>query len=181
MSDYVIMPRADYKNICDAIREKTGKADSLTSVEVAWEISAIPTGGGGDGSSFASFISGTSETVEIPYGATAVRNYAFFKDGVVSTILLPETIASIGVEAFRECSNLSSIEIPASVTTISYRAFWYDSGLTTVVFKGTPSRIQNDAFLSTGVTDIYVPWSEQEVAGAPWGAVNATIHYEAEV
>ena len=29
-----------------------------------------------------------------------------------------------------------------------------------------------------GLTDIYVPWSEGEVANAPWGATNATIHYD---
>ncbi len=30
----------------------------------------------------------------------------------------------------------------------------------------------------SGITDIYVPWSEGEVANAPWGANNATIHYD---
>lgn len=28
------------------------------------------------------------------------------------------------------------------------------------------------------LTDIYVPWSEGAVANAPWGATNATIHYD---
>lgn len=32
-------------------------------------------------------------------------------------------------------------------------------------------------FASTTITDIYVPWSEGAVSGAPWGAINATIHY----
>lgn len=29
----------------------------------------------------------------------------------------------------------------------------------------------------SGVTDVYVSWGEDEVSGAPWGATNATIHY----
>jgi len=33
----------------------------------------------------------------------------------------------------------------------------------------------------TQTFDIYVPWSEGEVAGSPWGATNATIHYNSEV
>ena len=182
MSDYVIMPRADYQDICNAVRARTGKAGTLTSGSIAGEIQDIPSEGGGDsGSSFAGFISGTSETVEFPYGTTAIRNYALFKDGSVVAVTIPETVTSIGVEAFRECSGLTSIEIPASVTTVGYRAFWYDMGLATVVFRGTPQDIKNDAFLSSGVMDIYVPWAEREVANAPWGAVNATIHYEAEV
>lgn len=181
MNDYVIMPSADYADICDAVREKTQKSGTLKSGDIAGEIQSIPTGGGGDGSSFAEFISGTSEAVEIPYGATSVRNYAFFKDGNVTSVSIPETVTYIGVESFRECSGLSSIEIPASVETVSYRAFWYDMGLTDVIFRGTPTEIRSDAFLSSGVLDIYVPWAEQEVGGAPWGAVNATIHYEAEV
>lgn len=180
MNDYVIMPREDYADICDAVRGKTKKPGTLKSGDIAGEIQSIPTGGG-DGSSFAEFISGTSENVELPYGTTAIRNYSFFKNSIIKSVSIPETVTSIGVESFRECSGLTSIEIPASVTTVGYRAFWYDMGLTTVIFRGKPSDIRSDAFLSSGVLDIYVPWAEQEVGGAPWGAVNATIHYEAEV
>lgn len=32
----------------------------------------------------------------------------------------------------------------------------------------------------TNLTDIYVPWAEGDVGGAPWGATNATIHYGGE-
>lgn len=181
MNDYVIMPTTDYQDVCNAVRAKTGKSGVLKSGQVANEIRAIPSGGGGDGSSFAEFISGTSENVELPYGTTAIRNYSFFKNSIIKSVSIPETVTSIGVESFRECSGLTSIEIPASVTTVGYRAFWYDMGLTTVIFRGKPSDIRSDTFLSSGVLDIYVPWAEQEVSGAPWGAVNATIHYEAEV
>lgn len=181
MNDYVIMLREDYADICDAVRGKTKKPGTLKSGDIAGEIQSIPSGGGGDGSSFAEFISGTGSAVEIPYGATAIRNYAFFKASNVRSVSIPESVTSIGVEAFRECSGLTLVEIPASVTSVGYRAFWYDMGLTTVVFKGKPNEIRSDAFQSSGVIDIYVPWAEREVGGAPWGAVNATIHYEAEV
>lgn len=39
-----------------------------------------------------------------------------------------------------------------------------------------PAIFNNDSLPST-VTDIYVTWGEGEVADAPWGATNATIHY----
>lgn len=187
MSDYVIMPSADYQNICDAVREKTLNFIDLRSGDISEAIRSIPTGddsgggGGTDGTSLGDYISGTVENVKLPYGTTAIKNYGFFKDSVIKSVIIPETVTSIGVEAFRECTGLTSIEIPAFVTSVGYRAFWYDMGLETVVFLGTPDVIRNDAFLSSGVLDIYVPWAEGAVANAPWGAVNATIHYEAEV
>ena len=50
--------------------------------------------------------------------------------------------------------------------------------LNTVVFTGTPRFIYDTAFDGCKMlTTINVPWSEGEVAGAPWGAPNATINY----
>ena len=45
MTDYVIMPRTDYKAICDSIRSKTDKTDTLKSGEISDQINALePTG-----------------------------------------------------------------------------------------------------------------------------------------
>jgi hypothetical protein len=33
----------------------------------------------------------------------------------------------------------------------------------------------------TNLKDIYVPWAEGAIKNAPWGATNATIHYNSEV
>ena len=33
----------------------------------------------------------------------------------------------------------------------------------------------------TNLTDIYVPWAEGTVNNAPWGATNATVHYNHQV
>lgn len=68
-------------------------------------------------------------------------------------------VIGIGSSAFRGCSSLTSVVIGNGVTSIDSYAFSYCSRL----------------------TDIYVPWSEGEVAGAPWGADRATIHYNSEV
>ena len=45
MTDYAIIPTADYKAACDAIREKTGKTDSIKSGDMATEIGGISGGG----------------------------------------------------------------------------------------------------------------------------------------
>ena len=46
MSEYVIMPKADYVAACDAIRAKTGKTDLIKSGDMEPEILGITTGGG---------------------------------------------------------------------------------------------------------------------------------------
>lgn len=45
MTDYVVMPKADYQDILDATREKTGKSNLLLSGEVGAEIRTIVFGG----------------------------------------------------------------------------------------------------------------------------------------
>lgn len=44
MSEYVIMPKADYVAACDAIREKTGKTDLIKSGDMESEILGIESG-----------------------------------------------------------------------------------------------------------------------------------------
>lgn len=64
------------------------------------------------------------------------------------------------------------------VTQVSGSCFYSCSRLKKVYFYKTAT-ISDNAFRScSGITDIYVPWSEGEVAGAPWEATNATIHYD---
>lgn len=46
MADFVVMPKTDYQDACDAVREKTGKSDLIKSGEMSTEIRNIPVGGG---------------------------------------------------------------------------------------------------------------------------------------
>lgn len=46
MADYAVMPIADYKATCDAVREKTDVTDAIKSGDLAALISAIETGCG---------------------------------------------------------------------------------------------------------------------------------------
>ena len=66
------------------------------------------------------------------------------------------------------------------VTSISSNAFAWSSLNSITIKSSNPSSlsISSSAFNYTNqLTDIYVSWSEGEVWGAPWGATNATIHY----
>lgn len=81
--------------------------------------------------------------------------------------------------AFRNCTALKVITIPSTIKTIGSNAFQNCTGLKKIFFKDRPTTLNSSAFSGcTSVTDIYVPWSSGAVSGAPWGATNATIHYD---
>ena len=73
--------------------------------------------------------------------------------------------------------NLTSIKYTRANTIGSDQVYGVSS-VTQIIINSTPQSISNIAFRNANaLVDIYVPWSEGEVAGAPWGAKNATIHY----
>lgn len=102
----------------------------------------------------------------------------FYQCGSMVVTFLPSSV-SIIERTFYNCHAIKITEIPSSVTKITNYSFSNCTGLTSLTFKGTPTLIQSLAFSGcTSITDIYVPWSEGTVANAPWGATNATIHYD---
>lgn len=166
--------------IADVIRSKTGYTNKLTLDEMSEKIQSIETG---------------SSSVAEPYveetydedgnlvgvnmvGHTVIRPYAFNNCESLVMDALPESIISIGSSAFSRCTNITLTKIPEKVQTIGSYTFYYCTGLTEITFEGTPTSISSTAFPScANLTVINVPWGEDEVANAPWGATNATVNY----
>lgn len=121
--------------------------------------------------------------IELPDGVTSIGNGAFSSNGHQIITKLPLELKTIGDAAFQYCGSPFTLsEIPEKVESIGKQAFQNCTGFTELTFKGTPTSIATNAFQGcTNLLDIYVPWSEGEVANAPWGATNATIHYNSEV
>ena len=118
----------------------------------------------------------------------SIGEEAFSNCQTLPKIKLPSSLKNIGEGAFSRCFKLTSVTIPENVETIETLAFVSLWKLTTVTFKGKPNSIAENAFFEMGgqITDkstlhIYVPWAEGEVANAPWGATDATIHYNSVV
>ena len=89
-----------------------------------------------------------------------------------------DNVYSINVGGMAGLTALTSFTIPANCVEIENKAFSGDTSLKSVTFLGTLYRMYNAAFQGcTALTDIYVPWADGAVNGAPWGATNATIHY----
>lgn len=82
-------------------------------------------------------------------------------------------------QVFYGCKSLKEFPYMPNLNEIRANAFYGCTGLTELKFYKTPETgFVSTAFAGcTNITDIYVPWSEGEVANAPWGATNATIHY----
>ena len=117
--------------------------------------------------------------LEIESNTSILNNSNLFVNGqLLSDLVIPDGISNIRADCFSYCDSLTSVIIPDSVKTIDYHAFSSCKNINTVTFKGRPDVIDNYVFLFCGrLTTINVPWSEGEVAGAPWGATNATINY----
>lgn len=119
-------------------------------------------------------------------------------------IIIPNEISTIPASAFYALADIKNVNTN-NVRTIRRSAFSHASvenivfgsslttfddtfqfsdclKLKTVRFNSQPTGLESRTFIrSTNITDIYVPWSEGAVSGAPWGATNATIHYDTPI
>ncbi len=119
-------------------------------------------------------------SIAVPEGVAAIGNSAFRLCGSLQSVTFAEGLIDIDNFAFWGCTKPTALILPESLRRIGLNAFYGCTALREVRFLGTPTEsIAADAFRSdTNLTDIYVPWSEGAVANAPWGATNATIHYD---
>ncbi len=114
---------------------------------------------------------------KLPDSLKTIGSYCF-RGASLPITALPENLESIGTYAFLNRAEMIITVIPQSIVTLLDRCFQGCTGLTELTFKGTPTTIEANVFLScTNLTVINVPWAEGEVANAPWGASNATINY----
>ena len=114
----------------------------------------------------------------LPSGITSVNYATFARCESLALTSLPSGVTNIDAYAFSGCTSLALTSLPSGVTNIGNNAFNNCTGLTSITFDGTPTSIVSNAFSGcTNLTSIKVPWAEGAVAGAPWGATNATITY----
>lgn len=110
---------------------------------------------------------------------TKVPDYTLYNRSTITNVAIADTVAYVDSNAFYGCTGLTVVSMPISLVTLSANAFNGCSGLAEVLFKGTPETISEEAFATCeNLLSITVPWEEGAVAGAPWGAANATISYK---
>lgn len=210
INDYRLMSTDDMIELIEGIKVDDGSFVGL--IEGTLSQISIPEGVT-EVRPYAFYMFNNLLSVYIPDSITTIGAGAFQGCAVLQSLTLPNSVISIGTSAFTGCKSLLSFIIPDSVTSVgpcgfgngafaqctslytvtigknveelSGPTFYGSSALHTVVFRGTPSMVQQSGAYPfsglTNLTDIYVPWSEGDVAGAPWGATNATIHYDTAV
>lgn len=119
---------------------------------------------------------------ELLDGLTTIGAKAFMSTNISGSIVIPEGITTIDYEAFMY-TQVTSITFPKTFQKTTGDGYTFvGTALISVTFKAKPVYLHNNIFNScTSLLDIYVPWAEGEVENAPWGATNATIHYNSEV
>lgn len=120
------------------------------------------------------------QEVYLPEGITALTNtFCFCRELTTIHGDLSEVTMLNG--AFRGCSALTEIPYMPNLDVIQANSFNGCTGLTSVNLYKKPTTLATTAFTGcTNLRDLYVSFSEGEVAGAPWGAANATIHYNTQ-
>jgi hypothetical protein len=134
--------------------------------ELFYELAKVSNGGYGTSTSSVFIVPEYKEVIN----SVEYSNYS------AKVIIIPTSVKRINTSAFASCVNLESINIPDSVTVINQRAF---EGCTSLKSVRLPSSItyMGGSIFPTNVEHIFVPWAEGQISGAPWGATNATIHY----
>lgn len=120
------------------------------------------------------------EKFDIPPLVTTLESQTFSNCVKLKKITGIERMTSIGANCFDSCVLLEgTVVLNEAISELGQYVFRNCFSLEKVIFLGTPTGTLNtNAFQNCPkLKDIYVPWSEGEVANAPWGATKATIHY----
>lgn len=103
-----------------------------------------------------------------------------FKGGVVEILgrIGSIVVSELDSGTFKGYTSITEVIIPKEIRWIEAAMFQNCTNLKKATFKGTPDTVATSIFSGcTSLTEINVPWEEGAVSGAPWGATNATIHY----
>ena len=151
-------------NITDVYKNVTAEnncfqnCSSIYNLHFHGNLTANGTGGGGR---------------DVFAGCALMRSFRV--DGVFTA----STISS-SATMFSNCSSLADVKLLGS-PRVGSNVFKNVTALKRVIIASTPTSLHSSAFTGcTGVTDVYVSWSEGDVAGAPWGMTNATVHYDTQ-
>ena len=145
-SEYALESKEELTALANAIKQKIGKPDNLTVLQMKAEVEGIEVGGGevvepviipleiteNDTYTAPEGVDGYSPiTVNVAGGSGAT--VASLIDGSVKEISIPQGVEKIRSGIFKNCYDLESVTIPDTVTQIEEQAFAF-TGLKSIVF-----------------------------------------------
>ena len=121
------------------------------------------------------------ESIPLPDERTSLPSYFAQQCYSLKEVINFGNITTFGNYCFSSCIQIDNvITFNSELVSIGTQSFAY-TGIEAIVFQPPTDKyptIQSTAFQNCQwLLDIYCPWSEGEVVGAPWGATKATIHY----
>lgn len=129
---------------------------------------------------------GTADLINFPEGfiiaLNSMKNNGGIEDYLKNEnmeITIPNDIQNLRAYAFYNWTNLTKVTIDsnAALTSIGEYAF-YNTKITDITLPKNLTSIASNAFSGCSNLTITLYASEGEIAGAPWGATNATIIYD---
>ena len=172
MNEIGTIQRTTADDIGNALREK-GVTNPLTLGGAADAIREIDT------EALGRYVSDTKRTLTAKdlQGATAIGKYCFYYTDLAG-IELPSTVEYIDECAFCNCWWLEDVKLNQGLRSIGLWAFESSMYLPELYIPSSVTHIESNAFDYTdALTDIYIDKPEGSIAGAPWGAYTATVHW----
>ena len=129
------------------------------------------------------------ERIDIPDTVTFLGQDAFGGCDKLKEVTIGKGIESLEDSVFWDCSSLERVKLGENIKTIKSGAFAYCYSLREITIPEKVSTIFASSSIfepssfegCDNLTDIYLPGhTEGSIEGAPWGAVNATIHWNEE-
>ncbi len=111
------------------------------------------------------------ETVIVPDGVLNISNAAF-RFHRMRELFLPEGLISITDSACEECEQLQKVHFPLSLKEIGYHAFLKCESLKEIQFPTKLNKIESDAFIGSGLEEIFIPASIKKYNGAFNGCIH---------
>jgi hypothetical protein len=122
----------------------------------------------------------TTKIINNDFAKTGYEDGTTIIFGGLRFVYIPKNVEEIRHLAFAYNNALSSFIIPknSKLRTIGSKIFYRNDTLTHLLLPRSIESIADDAFEGMGkLVEIFVPWGEGEIDGAPWGAEKAKIVY----
>ena len=113
--------------------------------------------------------------ITVPDSVVSMGYDVFSWSDSLTNVTLPSGMTSIPKYTFSACTAMKNYTVPDGITTIGDQAFYY-SGLRTVTIPKTVTKIENGAFIGTGLTDVYYAGTEEEWNAISIGSSNAPLN-----
>lgn len=117
-------------------------------------------------------------SIAIPNEVQKIEMLSFYNADNLISVTIGGHVKTIGHYAFAYCNNLVTLNIENGVEIIEDLVFQGCKNLASITIPDSMTSIGKSVFDGcTSLTDIYINKPEGSISGSPWGATNATIHW----